>query len=98
GEDLGALALLGADFGKPRRAIADDGRDIGEGLHIVDQRGAFPKPRFRGERRTRSRGAALAFDAGDQRRFLAADKGSGAEPYVHVETEARAADAVAQQA
>ena len=97
-EHLGALALLRADGGEPLRAVAHDGRDIGEGLHVVDQRGTLPQPRFRREGRPRARRAALAFDAGDQRRLLAADEGARAQPYVDVETEARAADAVAQQA
>src|ERR1039458_9063445 len=47
---------------------------------------------------TRARRAALAFDARDQRRLLAADEGARAQPYVDVEAEAGAGDAVAQQA
>ena len=42
GEDLGALALLGADAGEPVAAVADDRRDVGEGLDVVDQRRAGP--------------------------------------------------------
>ena len=60
--------------------------------------GHSQRPDSAREGRTRPRRAALAFDAGDQRRLLAADKGAGAQPYVDVEAEARAADAVAQQA
>jgi hypothetical protein len=41
--------------------------------------------------------AALAFDGGDERGFLAAYKGAGAQPDFDGEIEVGAADAVAQQ-
>ena len=44
-EDLGALALLGADGGEPVAAVADDRGDVGEGLDVVDQRRAAPQAR-----------------------------------------------------
>ena len=88
-EDLGALALLRADGGEPIGAVAQDGRDIGEGLDVVDQRGAAPQAFLRRIGRPRPRRAALAFDRGDQRRLLAADEGAGAEPDVDVEAETR---------
>ena len=43
-EDLGALALFRADGGEPLCAVAQDGRNVGERLHVVDQRGASPQP------------------------------------------------------
>ena len=84
--------------GEPVAAVADDGRDVGEGLDVVDQRGLAPQPFLGGIRRARARRAALAFDGGDQRRLFAADEGAGAQPDIDVEAEARAADVVAQQA
>ena len=81
-----------------RAAATDDGRDIGEGLDVVDQGRAAPQSAFRRERRARARRAALAFDGGHQRGFLAADKRAGADADVHVEVERRFKNAAAQQA
>ena len=87
-EDLGALALLGADGGEPVAAVADDRRDVGERLDVVDQRRAGPRdPTPAGIRRARERRAAPALDRGDQRRLLAADEGAGAEADVDLERE-----------
>ena len=97
-EDLGALALLRADAREPVAAVANDRRDVGEGLDVVDQRGLAPQPFLRRIRRPRTRRAALAFDRGDQRRLFAADEGARAQADIDVEAEARAADVVAQQA
>ena len=47
GEHLGALALLGADAGEPVAAVADDRRDVGERLDVVDERRAAPEARTR---------------------------------------------------
>ena len=73
-------------------------RHVGEGLDVVDQRGAAPQAALRRERRARTRRAALAFDRGHQRGFLAADKRPRADAQVHVEAEGRFKDAAAQQA
>ncbi len=42
-EDLGALAALRADAGEPLAAVANDGRDVGKRLDVVDQRGMSPQ-------------------------------------------------------
>ena len=62
------------------------------------QRGLAPQAADRRVGRPRSGRAAPAFDGGDQRRFFAADEGSGAEADFDVEVEGRIADVVAQQA
>ena len=97
-EDLGALAALRAHVGKPLAAVADDGRDVGVGFNVVDERGLAPQSADRRIGRPRLGRAALAFDGGDQRRLFAADKRAGAEANLHIEVEGRVADVVAQQA
>ena len=62
------------------------------------QRGAAPQPALRRERRTRTRRAALAFDGGHQRGFLAADERARADADVYVEIERRFKNAAAEQA
>ena len=87
GEDLGAFALVRADARRYQlAAVADDGGDVGEGLNVVDQRGRPHRPDSRGERRSRPRRAALAFDRGDQRGFFAADEGARADADLDVES------------
>ena len=98
GEHLGALALLGADRGEPLAAVADDRRNVGEGLDVVDQRRAAPQARLGRERRTRARAAALAFDRGDQSAVSSPHTNAPAPRRISTcEVEGRAADAVAQQ-
>ncbi len=81
----------------PLAAVADDGRDIGEGLHVVDERRLPEQPFHRGIRRPRPRRAPLAFHRGDQRRLFAADKRARAQPQIHAKAESRAADIGAEQ-
>ena len=79
--------------------VADDRRDVGEGLDVVDERRACPRGRDSAGYGGRGAGrAALAFDRGDQGGLLAADERAGAEPDVDVEAERRADDAGAEQA
>ena len=47
GEDLGPLALLGADAANQSAPVADDRRDVGERLDVVDERRAAPQARSR---------------------------------------------------
>src|SRR5208337_2901376 len=82
---------------KPLAAVADDGRDVGEGLDVVDERGLAEEAADRRVGRARPGRAALALDGGQQRRLLAADKGSCAEADFNVEVKRSVADAVAQQ-
>src|SRR5450830_856861 len=69
----------------------------GESLDVVDVGGSAPEPRDRGERRTGARHAALALDACDEGRLLAADERAGALADAHVESEAGAQNVEPQQ-
>src|SRR5208282_4041225 len=73
-KDLGSLAALRTYAGKPFAAFADDRRDVGEGLYIINQRRLAPQAARGRVGRPRLGCAALAFNGGDQRSFLAADK------------------------
>ena len=53
--------------------LADDGRDGGQGLHVIDDGGFLPQTGHARERRFHAGIAALAFDGFDERGFLAAD-------------------------
>ena len=77
--------------------LPEDGGDVGEGLDVVDERGAAPQTGLRRIGRPRARRAPAALDRRDQRRLLAADERAGAEADVELEAELRAADAAAEQ-
>ena len=62
GEDLGPLALLGADRGEPIAAPPDDRRDVGERFDVVDQCRAAPETLGRRIGRARPGHAAQALD------------------------------------
>ena len=96
-EDLGAFALFGAHGGVPCAALADDDRDGGEGLDVVEDGGLFPEARERRERGTRTGLAALAFDGAHERGFFAADEGARAHHDFDVEVEAGIEDVLAEQ-
>ena len=90
-EDLGPLALLRADAGEPVGPVAEDGRDVGEGLDVVDEGRAAPQTLLGRDRAAAASGhAALALDRCHQRRFFAADEGAGADAHVDAEIERRA--------
>src|SRR5450759_1180533 len=89
-EDLCTTRFADAHGGESLGAVRHDPGDIGERLDVVDVGGSAPEPRDRGERRTGARHAALALDACDEGRLLAADERTGALADVHVEGEAGA--------
>src|ERR1017187_6690783 len=97
-EHFRALAFLRAETRIPVRSFADDGRDVGKRLDVVDERGATPQAALRREGRTRTRRAALAFDGSHERGFLSANKSARADADVHVENEGRFKNASAEQA
>ena len=96
-EHLGALALLGAHAGEPVRALQDDLRHVGIGLHVVQDGGLAEQALDGRERGTGTRLAALALDGGHQSGLLAAHKGAGAQLDVQVKAEIGAEDIFAQQ-
>jgi hypothetical protein len=63
----------------PGAAVAEDGRNVGEGLDVVDQGRAAPEAGFGGERRPGRGWPRLAFDGGEEGGFLAADEGARAQ-------------------
>ena len=71
--DLGAGGVRGAQGFIPGPALVDDGRDAGQGLHVVDDGGLLPQTGHPGKGRLHAGIAPLAFDGFDERGFLAAD-------------------------
>ena len=63
----------------PVRALQDDLRNVGIGLHVVQHGGLAEQALDRRERRTGTRLAALALDGGHQSGFLAADERTRAQ-------------------
>ena len=77
GEDLGPLALGRAVLGEGRRAVAEDPRQVGEGLDVVDQRGVAEQAALGRIGRAEAGDAAAALDRLQERGLLAADEGPG---------------------
>src|SRR5690606_9830754 len=86
-----------ADAGVPYAAFTDDRGDVGVGFHVVDHGRLAVQAGLGGERRARTRLAALAFHGGDKGGFLAAYKRPGPHADLHVEAEIAAQDALAEQ-
>lgn len=98
GENFGAFAALSADGGEPLTAVANDGRDTGEGLHIVNERGHAPET-FDGRERWLRRGlTALTFDRMEQGCLFTADEGPGADAQLDIEIEGGAENIFAEEA
>jgi len=76
---LGAARFGGADAGPPRAAVHHDVRHGDEGLDVVDHGRLAQVAGFDREGRADAGRAALAFERFEQRRFLAADVGPGAQ-------------------
>ncbi len=98
GEHLGPLGTFRADLGKPLRALADDGGDVGVSLHIAEQGWPAPQAFIRGEGRPGPRFSPLAHDGIDKGCLFTADKSSGPKAHLHVEIKVRPEDILAQQA
>ena len=84
-----------ANQSAPLRMICGD---VGVGLDVVEHGGLAEQALYRRERRTGTGLAALAFDGGHQRGFLAADEGAGAQTDVDIKVKAGVKDVLAQQA
>ena len=78
-------------------SVADDGRDIRQGFHIIDQGRHIPQAIGGGVGRAGARFAAFAFDRLDQGSFFTADIGARAGMDMHVKVKAGAKDILAQQ-
>ena len=77
--------------------MEDDGRDVGEGLDVVDDGGTVEQAGLKREGRLLVRLAAPALDGVHQRGFLAADERARADADFQIEIEIRAQNALAQQ-
>ena len=98
GKGLGAPALVRAETGIPGCSLLHDGRDGGQGFHVVDV-GRLAKEAGHGrEGRAGAGHAALTLNALHQRGFLAADKGAGTFFDLDVKVEARAENGRTQKA
>ena len=97
-EELRPGRAFGPDRGIGRAAVAQDQRNVGERLDVVDRGGLAEQPDLDRERRLVARLAALALDRVEEGRLLAADVGAGADPQLDVERELGAEDLGAEQA
>src|ERR1035437_2861085 len=95
---LGAAGFGNTERRERRAAIAQDGRDRAEGLHVIQDGRALERARDGGKRRADARDAALAFERFQQRRFLTALVGARAGVRVEIEIETRALDVLAEPA
>ncbi len=95
GEDLGSLAAGRAEGREAFGAVAENPRDEGQGLDVVDQGGPAVQARLSRIRRSQARHAAATLDGGQQGGFLAADEGP--RPFIDGETDGELRVAVAAQ-
>jgi len=77
-KELGPRVLLAADRREPLGSPLDDDGDAGQGFDVVDDRRAAVEPHHCREGRLDAGIAALALDALEQGRLLAADVGARA--------------------
>jgi hypothetical protein len=93
-QDLGPGRMPGADAGIPLAAIQRDQGRGGKGFDVIDDGRLVEIAVGHRERRPVARRAALAFERFDQRRFLAADVGTGPEMNLDIEIRPRNAENV----
>ena len=91
-ENLGALGCLGSDGGIPLRALANDLRDVCISLNVIENGRLLEKTFHCGERRSRTRLAALSFDGSHKRCLLAADERACAETDLDIKVKAGSED------
>ena len=77
--------------------VADNGRNVGEGLDVVDEGWTAVETRLGGVWRPGPGPSLLALDRGEQGGLLTADEGTGSEAHFHIETEGRAEHVVSEQ-
>ena len=90
-EDHRAARVRRPEAREPLRALAQDRRHRGEALRVVDRGRLAVQAEVGRERRLEARLALLALERLEQRGFLAADVGAGADERVEVEVDAGAA-------
>src|SRR5436190_21198 len=88
---------ISVDLSITMTAALQDRRGDGDRLDIVDSGGAAVEADRGGEGGFEARLALLAFEAFEQRRFLAADVGARAAVQVHVDVVAGAAGVLAHK-
>ncbi len=79
--------LLGAEGPEGGGAVRDDGGDVGESFHVIDESGLAPQAALHREGRLGPRHSPLPFEGGDQGRLFAADE--GARAFLHLQMEGR---------
>ena len=95
--DHARTAVLGRSQRRKRRpAIADDSRNRGKRLHVIQERRRLPGTHHCRKRRLHARDAALAFNGIEQGCFFTAFVSARAGVRVHVEIETSALDVFAQ--
>ena len=96
-EDLRAFARRRPERREPGRPAADDRRDVGPGLDVVDDRRLAPEPPLGRVGRALARVGPAALDRGYESGLLARDKGPGAADNLEVEIEARPQDVFSEE-
>ena len=97
-EDARAPGAPDAVLGVGLRAVGQDPRHRGQGEHVVDDGGPAEQALEGGDRRLGPHHAALALEALEHRRLLAADVGAGADAHVQVEGEIGPEDVLTEPA
>ena len=97
-EEARAAIALRAELGVFGAPHAEDVRDGGDGLRVVDDGGSAIESDHRRKRRADARDAALAFEGLHQRRLFADFVGAGAGLGDDIEVEAGAEDVLAEEA
>src|SRR2546425_2963531 len=84
-------AVLSLRF-EPFDAASEDLWHVGEGFHVVDDRGLLPQPRLTRERRLVARLGAFAFHGFQERALLTADVTAGTHKNIETDVEVAAQD------
>src|SRR5690606_31677815 len=95
-DEAGPTRLLRAEAGVLLGPNAEDGRQRGDGLDVVDHRGAAEETRDRGEGRLQARPALAALEAVEKAGLLATDVGARAAVDVDVQAVSGIQDALAE--
>ena len=86
------MCIRDSHRGEPFGAVEDDLGDVGVGFNVVEDGGLAEQALDRREGRTASGLAAVAFNGGHQRGFLAADERAGAQTKLQIKVKAGVKD------